>query len=221
MKTLITMLGVVAALAIPAAALSHDGQGKDDGKRLRDRAEHSGLVAVGTGSLTAGTFKGRPIATGSYTTSIQTTGPATTTPTTTTVKTTTTTHGTTTHGTTTRATTTAHTTTTSTIPRHASKNCMPATGTITLTATAGAAAAITETVQGRLCTKTTAEHGTKVAFFGRFAVTSATGGASAFHDHKGLVAIVQIRDTTNFRFVELGGRKAHDDNDRRHDDDHD
>jgi hypothetical protein len=209
MKTLFTILGVVAALAIPAAALSHDGHGK----RLRDRAEHARFVAVGTGSLTAGTFKGRPIAAGTYVTSIHTTGTTTTTPTTTTVKTTTGT--TTTHGTTTKTTTTTHTTTTgtSTTPKHASRNCMPATGTITLTAMGGVAATIIETVQGRLCTKTTAEHGTKVAFFGRFMVTSATGGAAHFNGKKGLVAIVQIRDSTNFRFAELGGRKAGDDND--------
>ena len=100
-------------------------------------------------------------------------------------------------------------------------NCMPATGTVTLTATSGIAASIIENVQGRLCTKTTAEHGTKVAFFGRFMVTSATGAAVHLNGKKGLVAIVQIRDSTNFRFVELGGGRAKDDNDRHHADDDD
>jgi hypothetical protein len=41
-------------------------------------------------------------------------------------------------------------------------------------------------------------------FLGRFAVTSATGAHSDLHDLRGLVALIQMRDGTGFRFLELG-----------------
>jgi hypothetical protein len=75
MKLALTTLAAAAALAVPVAASAHHGA-HHRLHALRDQRAH--LFAIGTGTLTSGTFRSRVVGNGTYTAAIAATGAATT-----------------------------------------------------------------------------------------------------------------------------------------------
>jgi len=176
MTKLISTLLAVAALAVPAAALAKHSD-NDSAKR----PPAGGLFAVGTGTATSGTFKSRKLGSGTYTAAIAATA---TTPTTTT--------------------TTTTTTPTTTAPAPRRFVCSRATGTVTLTSTGATAGTLSGTVSGRLCTAVAATAKLKAVFFGKLAVTTATGSAASAAGAKGFAGYATRADGTTRLFLVAG-----------------
>jgi len=168
MKTLMTTCAAVIALAIPAAALAHDGQG-NNGHHFGWSHHHTGLAALtGTGtsfgSATAtasGTVKGTDaLPTGTFSATLSTNWAAATTKT----------------------------------SDHGSLSCAPATATLSVTGTVTTNTA-SSSLTGKTCAFTKSDGTVVHAFFGNGTVTAA-GTLAALNGQTGKAFLFQKADGT-------------------------